>query len=89
VENIENEFNLSLEELTEKLSILGGDLVETLAIDLFDIFEGNHKISNYIRTIYESANNKDELEDILIYLESELEHIHWHYNSLKKILRKI
>ncbi|UQD51461.1 hypothetical protein C0971_05085 [Bacillus methanolicus] len=87
--NDKSDFDLSLDFLTEKLSILVGDSGGILAIDLFDLFEGSNKISNYIKTIYESTNDKDELEEILIYLESELEHLHWHYKSIKKILRKL
>ncbi len=65
--------------------------LSVLAIDLNDIFESCY---NYMRMLSELAAaaedmSKETLIEKLIDMEIELDHIHWHYKSLKKELKKI
>ncbi|QOK30012.1 hypothetical protein IIE26_26970 (plasmid) [Cytobacillus oceanisediminis] len=80
---------IKLEELKRKLSLLShpAEPVET-AVDLFDIYESSIDLMKLIEDI-ESIQDKDALVDKLIELEIELDHINWHYKSLKKDLKKL
>ena len=67
--------------------------LSVLAIDLNDIFESCY---NYICVFYPSwpPRLKTCCKETLILqklmdMEIELDHIHWHYKSLKKELKKI
>ncbi|WJE37354.1 MULTISPECIES: hypothetical protein [Bacillus cereus group] len=55
-----------------------------LAVDLNDIYESSERFEKLLENIMKSQQNKDDLIDILIEVEIELDHINWHYKSLKK-----
>lgn len=77
-------------DFLEKLSVLSHkeEFVE-LAVDLNDIYESNKKVDLLIKQILDSSLAKEELSDKLIDIEMELDHINWHYKSLKKELKKL
>ncbi|MGE6591937.1 hypothetical protein ACQKFU_20470 [Bacillus mycoides] len=60
---------------------------EILAVDLNDIYESSERFEKLLENIMKSQQNKDDLIDILIEVEIELDHINWHYRSLKKKLK--
>ncbi|MBJ7995556.1 MULTISPECIES: hypothetical protein [Bacillus] len=60
---------------------------EILAVDLNDIYESSERFEKLLENIMKSQQNKDDLIDILIEVEIELDHINWHYKSLKKKLK--
>ncbi|EEK74389.1 hypothetical protein bcere0007_10770 [Bacillus mycoides] len=53
-------------------------------MDLNDIYESSERFEKLLENIMKSQQNKDDLIDILIEVEIELDHINWHYKSLKK-----
>ncbi len=56
-------------------------------MDLNDIYESSERFEKLLENIVKSQQNKDDLIDILIEVEIELDHINWHYKSLKKKLK--
>ncbi|WP_173915932.1 hypothetical protein [Halobacillus sp. Marseille-Q1614] len=81
--------NNRIEKLRKKASLVKQiDAPSILAVDLNDILESNIKVTKLIDEI-DSLDKKDELEDLLINLEIELDHINWHYKSFKKQLSKL
>ncbi|MDM5426613.1 MULTISPECIES: hypothetical protein [Bacillus] len=60
---------------------------EILAVDLNDIYESSERFEKLLENIMKSQQNKHDLIDILIEVEIELDHINWHYKSLKKKLK--
>jgi predicted transcriptional regulator len=60
-----------------------------LAVDLNDIYESSNKIDRLIRETLRSSLNQEKLIKQLIEIEIELDHIHWHYKSLKKELKQL
>jgi predicted nuclease with TOPRIM domain len=55
-------------------------------VDLNDIYESSERFEKLLENIRKSQQNKDDLIDILIEVEAELDHINWHFKSLKKRL---
>lgn len=51
------------------------------------IYESSERFEKLLENIMKSQQNKDDLIDILIEVEIELDHINWHYKSLKKKLK--
>ena len=77
-----------LEQLINRLSVLSPEKErEILAVDLNDIYESSERFEKLLENIMKSQQNKDDLIDILIEVEIELDHINWHYKSLKKKLK--
>lgn len=77
-----------LEQLINRLSVLCPEKErEILAVDLNDIYESSERFEKLLENIMKSQQNKDDLIDILIEVEVELDHINWHYKSLKKKLK--
>nr|WP_240530807.1 hypothetical protein [Priestia megaterium] len=60
-----------------------------LAVDLNDIYESSNKIDRLIRETLRSSLNQEKLIKQLIEIEIELDHIYWHYKSLKKELKQL
>jgi hypothetical protein len=56
-------------------------------VDLNDIYESSERFEKLLENIMKSQQNKHDLIDILIEVEIELDHINWHYKSLKKKLK--
>lgn len=56
-------------------------------MDLNDIYESSERFEKLLENIMKSQQNKHDLIDILIEVEIELDHINWHYKSLKKKLK--
>jgi hypothetical protein len=79
-----------VDELIKKLSLLDSnrEYIE-LAVDLNDIYESSNKIDRLIRETLRSSLNQEKLIKQLIEIEIELDHIHWHYKSLKKELKQL
>lgn len=86
--NIVNESIVN--QLIKRLSLLSAekDHVE-LAVDLNDICESSNNIEPLIKEILNSSLDKDQLIEQLIEIEVELNHINWHYKSLKKELKQL
>ncbi|MGU3370690.1 hypothetical protein [Bacillus mycoides] len=77
-----------LEQLINRLSVLSPEKErEILAVDLNDVYESSERFEKLLENIMKSQQNKDDLIDILIEVEIELDHINWHYKSLKKKLK--
>ncbi|WP_461672495.1 hypothetical protein [Priestia megaterium] len=57
-----------------------------LAVDLNDIYESSEKLELLIKNLCNSSLDKETLIDQLMEIELELDHINWHYKSLKKEL---
>jgi len=72
-------------ELINRLSPLSSEkeYVE-LAVDLNDISESSNKIERLIKNFLNSSLDKEKVIEQLIEIELELDHINWHYKSLKK-----
>ncbi|WP_423478898.1 hypothetical protein [Priestia megaterium] len=79
-----------VDELIKKFSLFDSkkEYVE-LAVDLNDIYESSNKIDRLIRETLRSSLNQEKLIKQLIEIEIELDHIHWHYKSLKKELKQL
>jgi hypothetical protein len=79
-----------VDELIKKFSLLDSkkEYVE-LAVDLNDIYESSNKLDRLIREPLRSSLNQEKLIEQLIEIEIELDHIHWHYKSLKKELKQL
>ncbi|AYE49938.1 hypothetical protein ABEP42_08645 [Priestia megaterium] len=79
-----------VDELIKKFSLLDSkkEYVE-LAVDLNDIYESSNKLDCLIREPLRSSLNQEKLIEQLIEIEIELDHIHWHYKSLKKELKQL
>ncbi|WP_375345793.1 hypothetical protein ACEWPB_20500 [Priestia megaterium] len=79
-----------VDELIKKFSLLDSkkEYVE-LAVDLNDIYESSNKLDRLIRETLRSSLNQEKLIEPLIEIEIELDHIHWHYKSLKKELKQL
>jgi len=77
-------------ELMNKLSQLSSkkEYVE-LAVDLNDISESSNKIERLVRDLLNSSLDKEKIIEQLIEIELELDHINWHYKSLKKELKQL
>lgn len=77
-------------ELINRFSLLSSkkEYVE-LAVDLNDICESINKIEPLIKEILSSSLDKEKLIEQLIEIEVELDHINWHYKSLKKELKQL
>ncbi len=77
-----------LEQLIERLSVLSPEKErEIVAMDLNDIYESSQSFEKLLENMMNSQQNKDDLIDMLIEVEVELNHINWHYKSLKKKLK--
>ncbi|MBT2255413.1 hypothetical protein ABEY43_09785 [Priestia megaterium] len=81
---------LIVNELIKKLSPLSSEkeYVE-LAVDLNDISESSNKIEGLIKALLSSSLDKEKVIEQLIEIELELDHINWHYKSLKKELKQL
>lgn len=79
-----------VDELIEKLSLLDSnkEYVE-LAVDLNDIYESSNKLDRLITDTLNSPLDQENLIEQLIEIEIELDHINWHYKSLKKELKQL
>ncbi|KML31918.1 hypothetical protein [Priestia aryabhattai] len=79
-----------VDELIKKLSLLDSnkECVE-LAVDLNDIYESSNKLDRLITDTLSSSLDQKKLIDQLIEIEVELDHINWHYKSLKKELKQL
>ncbi|HHT7236930.1 TPA: hypothetical protein ACTZ5V_001912 [Bacillus cereus] len=76
-----------LEQLIKSLSVLSSEKErEIAAVDLSDIYESSQRFEKLLESMVNFQQNKDGLIDILIEVEIELDHINWHYKSLKKKL---
>ncbi|MFU1996763.1 hypothetical protein [Priestia megaterium] len=77
-------------ELINRLSPLSSEkeYVE-LAVDLNDISESSNKIERLIKDFLNSSLDKEKVIEQLIEIELELDHINWHYKSLKKELKQL
>ncbi|KQU24417.1 hypothetical protein ASG61_21125 [Bacillus sp. Leaf75] len=77
-------------ELMNKLSPLSSkkEYIE-LAVDLNDISESSNKIERLVRDLLNSSLDKEKIIEQLIEIELELDHINWHYKSLKKELKQL
>ncbi|KAA0777594.1 hypothetical protein A6279_07950 [Bacillus wiedmannii] len=77
-----------LEQLINRLSVLSPEKErEIAAVDLHDIYESTEKFERLLENIMNSQQSKEDLIDTLIEVEVELDHINWHYKSLKKKLK--
>ncbi|MET7017356.1 hypothetical protein [Bacillus mycoides] len=77
-----------LEQLINRLSVLSPEKErEILATDLNHIYESSQRFEKLLESMVNFQQNKDDLIDILIEVEIELDHINWHYKSLKKKLK--
>lgn len=79
-----------VDELIKKLSLLDSnkEYVE-LAVDLNDIYESSNKLDRLITDTLNSPLDQESLIEQLIEIEVELDHINWHYKSLKKELKQL
>ncbi|AXI28737.1 hypothetical protein CIB87_06840 [Priestia megaterium] len=81
-----------VDELIKKLSLLDSnkEYVE-LAVDLNDIYESSNKLDRLITDTLSSPLDQENLIEQLIEIEVEVEldHINWHYKSLKKELKQL
>ncbi|MFS0907231.1 hypothetical protein AB3N02_30060 [Priestia aryabhattai] len=79
-----------VDELIKKFSLLDPkrEYVE-LAVDLNDIYESSDKIDRLITETLSSSLDKEKLIEQLIEIEVELDHVNWHYKSLKKELKQL
>ena len=79
-----------VDALIKKLSLLNSnkEYVE-LAVDLNDIYESSNKLDRLITDTLSSSRDQEKLIDQLIEIEVELDHINWHYKSLKKELKQL
>ncbi|KWU66499.1 hypothetical protein [Priestia megaterium] len=79
-----------VDELIKKLSLLDSnkEYVE-LAVDLNDIYESSNKLDRLITDTLNSPLDQECLIEQLIEIEVELDHINWHYKSLKKELKQL
>ncbi|WP_182007540.1 hypothetical protein [Priestia aryabhattai] len=79
-----------VDELIKKLSLLNSnkEYVE-LAVDLNDIYESSNKLDRLITDSLNSPLDQEKLIEQLIEIEVELDHINWHYKSLKKELKQL
>ncbi|WP_339995689.1 hypothetical protein [Priestia aryabhattai] len=79
-----------VDELIKKLSLLDSnkEYVE-LAVDLNDIYESSNKLDRLITDTLNSPLDQENLIEQLIEIEVELDHINWHYKSLKKELKQL
>ncbi|EJQ54166.1 hypothetical protein IEQ_00914 [Bacillus cereus BAG6X1-2] len=76
-----------LEQLIERLSVLSPETEsEIAAVDLHDIYESSKSFEKMLENMMHSQQSKEDLIDALIEVEIELDHINWHYKSLKKKL---
>lgn len=77
-----------LEQLIKSLSALFPEKErEIVAVDLHDIYESAERFEKILENIMDSQHSKKDLIDALIEVEIELDHINWHYKSLKKKLK--
>ncbi|HDR7661565.1 hypothetical protein [Bacillus wiedmannii] len=77
-----------LEQVINRLSVLSPEKErEIAAVDLHDIYESTEKFERLLENIMNSQQSKEDLIDTLIEVEVELDHINWHYKSLKKKLK--
>ncbi|QWH41228.1 hypothetical protein EXW53_05885 [Bacillus mycoides] len=77
-----------LEQLIKSLSVLSPEKErEIAAVDLSDIYESSQRFEKLLESMVNFQQNKDDLIDVLIEVEVELDHINWHYKSLKKKLK--
>ncbi|MBY0061405.1 MULTISPECIES: hypothetical protein [Priestia] len=79
-----------VDELIKKLSLLNSnkEYVE-LAVDLNDIYESSNKLDRVITDTLSSQLDQEKLIEQLIEIEVELDHINWHYKSLKKEVKQL
>ncbi|WP_416435477.1 hypothetical protein [Priestia megaterium] len=79
-----------VDELIKKLSLLDSnkEYIE-LAVDLNDIYESSNKLDRLITDTLSSPLDQENLIEQLIEIEVELDHINWHYKSLKKELEQL
>ncbi|MEH6868791.1 hypothetical protein [Priestia megaterium] len=79
-----------VDELIKKLSLLDSnkEYIE-LAVDLNDIYESSNKLDRLITDTLNSPLDQEKLIEQLIEIEVELDHINWHYKSLKKELKQL
>ncbi len=74
--------------LINKLSLFDSNY-EIIAVDISDIYESVQKYITIVNSVIERVDSLEELKDTFILIESELDHINWHYKSLKKQLDRI
>ncbi|MFE0619776.1 hypothetical protein ACFW1J_00045 [Priestia aryabhattai] len=79
-----------VDELIKKLSLLDSNkkYIE-LAVDLNDIYESSNKLDRLITDTLNFPLDQEKLIEQLIEIEVELDHINWHYKSLKKELKQL
>ncbi|MBX9966147.1 MULTISPECIES: hypothetical protein [Priestia] len=79
-----------VDELIKKLSLLDSnkEYIE-LAVDLNDIYESSNKLDRLITDTLNFPLDQEKLIEQLIEIEVELDHINWHYKSLKKELKQL
>ncbi|MBJ8104076.1 MULTISPECIES: hypothetical protein [Bacillus cereus group] len=79
-----------LEQLIKRLSVLSPEKEsEIAAVDLYDIYESSEGFQKMLENMIHSQQSKEDLIDALIEVEIELDHINWHYKSLKNKLKKL
>ncbi|MED4028086.1 hypothetical protein ACFW1D_28045 [Priestia megaterium] len=79
-----------VDELIKKLSLLDSNReYNELAVDLNDIYESSNKLDRLITDTLSSPLDQQNLIEQLIEIEVELDHINWHYKSLKKELKQL
>lgn len=86
---------------TERISIvdlkriLEAKLPETmlphqeLIVDIVDIYESARNYINLINSVINNNTKKEQLEDIFVNIETEIEHIIWHYQNYKANITKL
>lgn len=81
---------IDFNRLTHCMSLLSSDKeTEIVATDLYDILESAPKIQDLILQIVSTNITKEKMIDLLIELETELDHFNWHYENFKKELKNI
>jgi len=79
-----------VDELIKKFSLLDSNKEHVeLAVDLNDIYESSNKLDRLITDTLSSPLDQEKLIEQLIEIELELDHINWHYKSLKKELKQL
>jgi len=77
-------------ELINRLSLLSTEKeYAELAVDLNDICESSKRIKPLIKEMLNPSLDKEKLIEQLIEIELELDHINWHYKSLKRELKQL
>lgn len=81
--------DIKWEQIKKKLSLLSQPKEPVVtAVDLHDIYESSNNLGKLMDDI-ESIEDKQAMINKLIEIEIELDHINWHYKSLKKDLKRL